>query len=79
MRREVSLGLVDRRCVAAGITGRMSPDWAAERWLWKRAKKIDQMRSVFDDAMKTLALYEVDVDNRNLDDLSCATQNGRRR
>jgi len=23
------------------------------------------MRSVLDDAMKTLALYEVDVDNRN--------------
>ena len=56
------------------VIGGVIVAWFNYLYLWKSAKKIEQMRAVFDDAMKALALYEVDVQNRDLDDLSPETK-----
>ena len=56
------------------VIGGVIVAWFNYLYLWKGAKRIEQMRAVFDDAMKALALYEVDVQNKNLEDLSPETK-----
>ena len=48
--------------------------WFNYQYIWKSQKKLELMRSVFDDAMHALALYEVDVQNNDLQDLRPETR-----
>ena len=48
--------------------------WFNYQYIWKSQKKLELMRSVFDDAMEALALYEVDVQNKDLQDLQPETR-----
>jgi acyl-CoA synthetase (AMP-forming)/AMP-acid ligase II len=48
--------------------------WFNYQYIWKSQKKLELMRSVFDDAMQALALYEVDVQNKDLQDLQPETR-----
>ncbi len=56
------------------VIGGVIVAWFNYIYLWKTDKKIDQMRTVFDDAMRALASYEVDVENRELQDLTPETK-----
>lgn len=55
------------------VIGGVIVAWFNYLYIWKSTKKREQMRSVFDDAMKAVALYEVDVQNKELQDLTPET------
>jgi acyl-CoA synthetase (AMP-forming)/AMP-acid ligase II len=60
--------------VLGAIIGGAIVAWFNYQYIWKSQKKLEMMRLVFDDAMKALALYEVDVQNKDLQDLQPETK-----
>jgi len=47
--------------VLGAVIGGAIVAWFNYQYLWKSQKELEQMRSVFDDAMEALARYEIDV------------------
>jgi hypothetical protein len=60
--------------VLGAVIGGAIVAWFNYQYIWKSQKKLELMRSVFDDAMQALALYEVDVQNKDLQDLRPETR-----
>lgn len=60
--------------VLGAAIGGLIVAWFNYQYIWKSHKKLEQMRSVFDDAMVALARYEIDVQNKELQDLRPETK-----
>ncbi|MFA9475231.1 MAG: hypothetical protein ACERJ2_11795 [Filomicrobium sp.] len=60
--------------VLGAVIGGAIVAWFNYQYIWKSQKKLEQMRSVFDDAMEALARYEIDVQNKDLQDLRPETK-----
>ena len=55
--------------ILGAVIGGLIVAWFNYQYLWKSQKKLEQMRSVFDDAMDALARNEADVQDKELQDL----------
>mgnify|MGYP001817116000 FL=1 len=60
--------------VLGAVIGGAIVAWFNYHYIWKSQKKLEQMRSVFDDALEALARYELDVQNKDLQDLRPETK-----
>ena len=60
--------------VLGAVIGGIIVAWFNYQFIWKSQKKLELMRSVFDDAMEALAQYEIDVQNKDLQDLRPETK-----
>ncbi len=60
--------------VLGAVIGGAIVAWFNYQYIWKSQKNLEQMRSVFDDAMEALARYEIDVQNKDLQDLRPETK-----
>ncbi|MGI9521962.1 MAG: hypothetical protein ACR2PG_09975 [Hyphomicrobiaceae bacterium] len=60
--------------IFAGLVAGVIVAWFNYQYIWRSHLQAELQRSVFDDAMKALARYEVDVQDEDLQDLRPETK-----
>jgi hypothetical protein len=60
--------------LVGAVIGGLIVAWFNYQYIWKSQKKLELMRTVFSDALDALAQYEVDVQNKDLQDLRPETK-----